>query len=75
MSRTQTADSKRINVALPPDMVQKLNDLAKHRGTTGSHVVRQAIATEDYLRNEIKQGGRVLIEKPDGSLREIVFKD
>jgi predicted transcriptional regulator len=56
-------------------MVQKLNDLAKHRGTTGSHVVRQAIATEDYLRNEIKQGGRVLIEKPDGSLREIVFKD
>jgi predicted transcriptional regulator len=58
---------------LPEEDVAALKDLAIRRQTTVTHVIRQAIASEKFLDEEISRGGKILVER-DNSLREVVFK-
>jgi predicted transcriptional regulator len=74
-SSNAAPSNKRFTVDLSPEITKKLDHLVSSRKTTAAQVIRQGIATEDYLRSEAKQGHRILIEREDGSLREIVFRD
>jgi hypothetical protein len=64
---------KRLQVLLSDDASKKLEALARKRSASSVQVIRQAIQTEDFLQKELEGGSKILIQKPDGSLRELVF--
>lgn len=72
---TKEAKSKRITIKFSPETSEILQRLADETGLSLSQIVRQAIQTEDYLRNEMKEGNKILVhKKSDESFRELVFR-
>lgn len=65
--------STKVTVNLPDGTVNTLRDIARDRGITVTEALRQTIESQRYLDQEIQRGGKVLVEKPDQSLRQIVF--
>jgi hypothetical protein len=69
------AETERVRVAI--NMLrgdfEELKRLAQEDGETVSGYLRKALATEQYLKNRTKNGGRILVEE-DGVQREIVFR-
>lgn len=68
-------DRERVRVALNmlKSDYEDLKELAAADGETVSSYLRKAIATERYLKERTKSGGKVLLEE-DGRQREIVFR-
>jgi metal-responsive CopG/Arc/MetJ family transcriptional regulator len=75
VAKSKTPESsKRVNVSLPAEAISKLQEISQRRGVTMTEAIRIAINTEDYLQNEIAKGGKIIVEKPDKSFREVVFR-
>lgn len=70
-----TDEKERVRVALNMlrEDFEELKRLAREDGETVSGYLRKAIATEQYLKDRTRSGGRVLIEE-DGVQREVVFR-
>jgi hypothetical protein len=68
-------EKERVRVALNMlrDDFEELKRLAREDGETVSGYLRKAIATEQYLKERTRSGGKVLIEE-DGVQREVVFR-
>lgn len=64
----------KTSLNLPENAVEALKELAQKRGTTLAQVVRQAIATEKFLHDTVEEGGKVLIEDKDKSLRQVLLR-
>ena len=64
--------SHRVSVSFSDDAYRLLTDIAGRKGQTVSGVLRDALALEKLYDDTILQNGRVLIEREDGSLREVV---
>ena len=64
----------KLSVNLPEDTVSKLREIAEKRGITLTEALRRAISHERFLEDEVENGGKVLVEKPDKTVREIVFR-
>ncbi len=64
----------RVNVSLSSDVLDKLREIAKERHVSMTEAIRISIKTENYIQEEIKKGGKILVEKPDKTFREIVFR-
>jgi len=71
---SNATNMKRMSVSLSGDAAQLLESLSKAQGITQNEALRKAIATEAYIRQEILQGTKVLLQKPDGEIREVVFR-
>lgn len=71
---SSVANAKRMSVSLAGDAAQMLAFLAKSQGITQNEALRKAIATEAYLRQELTEGTKVLLQKPNGEIREVVFR-
>ena len=67
-------NTTRLNLILASDTANTLSKLKKERNTSAAQVVRQAIATEEFVQEQIRQKNKILIQTPDGSLREVIFK-
>ncbi len=67
------SESRRMQVVLNADTAQKLDSLARKRNTSTTHIIRQAVRTEDLLQKEIEAGSKIIIQRPDGTLREIIL--
>ena len=65
---------KRMSVTLSGDAARLLEYLAEAQGITQNEALRKAIATEAYLRQEMEQGAKVLLQKSDKEIREVVFR-
>lgn len=61
--------SKRLQVELTDEEYELLKQLA--RGRPLSDLVRRALNTEAFLQEAEKAKARLLIERPDGSVREL----
>lgn len=65
--------SKNISVSLPEDVVKELKWLveqrehAENRRIDPVEALRQAIATDSYIRQAIEKNGKVTIQKPNQS--------
>ncbi len=57
---------------LPNDDIAELRRLAEANHTTVTAMLRQAIATQAYINKEIENGSKLLVEKPNGQIRELV---
>jgi hypothetical protein len=66
--------AKRISVSLSTDAAQMLEYLAKTQGITQNEALRKAIATEAYFQKEIRAGSKILLQKSDKEIREVVFR-
>ncbi len=64
--------SVRVTVNLPSPAVAVLKELAAKRDTTVTVVLRHSISLEQQVDQELSQGARILIQKADGSFRELV---
>jgi hypothetical protein len=74
MAPTEKSIAKRVNVSLSEETIALLQGIARRRGVSMTEAVRIAIKTEDYIEQQIESGGKILIEKPDKTMREVVFR-
>jgi predicted CopG family antitoxin len=66
--------SRRVNVHFSEEVYDELARLAKERGTSLSDVLRDAVTLERYVADAKREGGRLLIEKKDGQMRELLVR-
>jgi predicted DNA-binding protein len=69
-----TTNYVKTSLNLPENAVEELREIARQRGTTMADVVRQAIATEQFLHETVKEGGKILIEGKDKGIRQIILR-
>ncbi|MBD1844548.1 ribbon-helix-helix protein, CopG family [Cyanobacteria bacterium FACHB-63] len=69
-----TPSLKRMSISLPADIAEMLEVLTSHQGISQNEAIRKAIATEAYVYKERMQGSKVLLQKSDGEIREVVFR-
>ncbi|PZV15133.1 MAG: hypothetical protein DCF22_07725 [Leptolyngbya sp.] len=63
-----------MSVSLSGDAARLLEYLAEVQGITQNEALRKAIATEAYIRQEMEQGAKVLLQKSNKDIREVVFR-
>jgi hypothetical protein len=61
----------RLSVSFDPRSAERLERLAKD-DQGKAEVIRDALALEDMYRDATSAGGRLLVQRPDGTLAEIV---
>lgn len=71
---SSATSNKRMSVSLSGDAARMLAYLAEAQGITQNEALRKAIATEAYLREEMEQGAKVLLQKSNKDIREVVFR-
>ncbi|HEY9798722.1 MAG TPA: ribbon-helix-helix protein, CopG family [Leptolyngbyaceae cyanobacterium] len=77
LSKEQTSNAssvKRMSISLSGDIARLLEFLAESQGISQNEALRKAIATEAYLLQERQQGTKVLLQKPDKEIREVLFR-
>jgi hypothetical protein len=76
LSETNGARPKmyKVTVNLPEDIYGALTHLSETRGVTKTQVLREAIKTEEFLRNEAREGHKILIEDEDKKYRQILMR-
>lgn len=74
MGSRDKCETKRVSVSLPLDTIKKLDEIASRHGITMTDAIRRAISTEAYLESEIQEDSKILIQKADNTLREVVFR-
>lgn len=70
----KTTSGRRLSISLSDDAANLLEFLAKTQGITQNEALRKAIATEAYLLEERMQGTKLLLQKPDKEIRELLFR-
>jgi hypothetical protein len=63
----------KLTVNLPDETVQDLREYAGNHGITMTEALRRFITRGKYFDDEIQNGGKVLVEKEDKTLREVVL--
>jgi metal-responsive CopG/Arc/MetJ family transcriptional regulator len=66
---------KEITVSIPEDLLRELKWLSDILQVSPSIALRHAIATDSYIQSELKKQSKFLVEKKDGSRREISWAD
>jgi hypothetical protein len=66
--------NKRMTISLADDASQMLEYLADSQNVTQNEALRRAIATEVYIKRELADGSKILTQRPDGEIREVVFR-
>jgi predicted transcriptional regulator len=64
----------KVTVNLPDDLVGALKRYASQHDITMTEALRRAISREVYFDDEISEGSKLLLERPDKSLREVVIR-
>ena len=65
--------TKRLSINISDSTAAKLDEIARADGVTVTEVVRRAILTERFLRDEQKAGREILLEDTEGVQRRVVF--
>jgi hypothetical protein len=65
--------SVKVTVNLPNDTVDAIREIANERGVSVTQALRQVIETQRFLHEEIQQGSKVLLERPNQVTREVML--
>ena len=67
----------KISANLPASTFTMLKGLAQSRNTSMTEVLRQAIATEQYLASEVSRGSKIVVQTPGSQSKdkELIFRD
>jgi hypothetical protein len=69
-----SAMSRRLNVSFSQSAYATLEKLADEKGKSMSEVLRDAIALEKWMTEATKDGRKILVEHPDGKVRELITR-
>ena len=64
----------KVTVNLPEYVVQELREIATSTNTTMTEAIRKSIEINKYLLDQERGQGKVLIEAPDGTFKQIIRK-
>ena len=64
----------KTTVNLPAEALDAIRHIAERRGITMTEAIRQAIATEKFLFDAQKEGGKLLIEERDKKVKQIILR-
>jgi metal-responsive CopG/Arc/MetJ family transcriptional regulator len=73
-TKTPSNTTKRMSVNLSSDVANWLESIAKEQNISQSEALRRAIATEKYLLDERQKGSKVLLQRSDKEIREVIFR-
>ena len=73
-TKQREKDLQKVSIDLPSDTLDAIRKIAEHRNLTMTDAIRRAITTESYIEDEIENGGTILVKKPDGTYKEVVFR-
>lgn len=62
----------KISANLAEEVVEEMKALAEKRGITLTELLRQALATEKFLTEEMEQGSHLILEREGEQRRELV---
>lgn len=62
----------RFNVDFSDEATAILDELAKRQNSTKAEVIRKAIALEKWFNDTTANGSKIVVEAPDGKLREVI---
>lgn len=71
--RMTDTERVKVTITLSDKALRAVRDLARWRGITMTEVFRQAITTEKYLADALRNGDKILLDGPLGR-RELVIK-
>jgi hypothetical protein len=63
----------KMSVNLPDEAVDNLRQIAEKNGITLTAALRQAIANEKFLEDELRNDAKLLIEDKNKAVRQVVF--
>lgn len=66
--------TKRMSISLSGETIELLEFLAESQGISQNEAIRRAIATDVYFLKERLEGSKVLLQKPDKEIREVLFR-
>jgi Ribbon-helix-helix protein, copG family len=66
--------TKQMSISLSGDTAELLEFLAASQGISQNEAIRRAIATDVYFIKERQAGSKVLLQKPDKEIREVIFR-
>ena len=64
----------KVTVNLPEETVQALRQLADQEGKTFTQSMKEAISLKLFVTDLIDEGSKLLVERPDKSIREVWFQ-
>ena len=66
--------TEKITVKLTSEQIKKLKDLANDQGITATAALQRAIETENFIRQEIKTGAKILVQHQNKKVQQIIFR-
>lgn len=72
-TESSAAGPVRMSINLSAEAADALRALTTKRGITLTEAIRRAISTQKYVDDASSRGARILIEEPDGSVKELIF--
>ena len=73
-TKQREKDLQKVSIDLPSDTLDAIRKIAEHRSLTMTDAICRAVATESYIEDQINNGGTILVKKPDGTYKEVVFR-
>lgn len=67
-------DKVRVTADLPLGTIEILRELAESQGVTLTEALKRAITTEGLIRQRVNSQNKLLLESPDGRIRELMFR-
>jgi predicted transcriptional regulator len=65
---------KKVTVNLPDETVEAVNRIANDRQISFTEALRRLIEVQKFLDEEVKKGGKILLQTSDNSMSRVVFK-
>jgi hypothetical protein len=73
-TKQRERDLQKVSINLPSDTLDAIRKIAEYRNLTMTDAICRAIATESYIEDQTNNGGTILVKKPDGTYKEVVFR-
>jgi hypothetical protein len=73
-TKQREKDLQKVSIDLPSDTLDAIRRIAEHRNLTMTDAICRAVATESYVEDETNNGGTILVKKPDGTYKEVIFR-
>jgi hypothetical protein len=73
-TKQRERDLQKVSINLPSNVLDAISKIAEHRNLTMTDAICRAVATESYIEDQTNNGGTILVKKPDGTYKEVVFR-
>ncbi|GEM_PF-986033 len=70
----ERSNLKSYTIELTDEQVAKIKRLADEQGITADAVLQKAIINEEYIREKIKAGNKILFQTPDNQFYQVTFR-